>query len=40
LQAKIELEFSKIWLLSISGIAPQLVYTDSKEYTYNWLTNL
>jgi hypothetical protein len=40
LQAKIELEFSKIQLLSISGIAPQLIYTDSKEYTYNWLTNL
>src|SRR5205807_8043293 len=39
-QVKIELEFSEIRLLSISGIAPQLVYTDSKEYTYNWLTNL
>jgi hypothetical protein len=39
-QAKIELEFSKIQLLSISGITPQLVYADSKEYTYNWLTNL
>jgi hypothetical protein len=39
-QAKIKLEFSKIRLLSISGIAPQLVYTNSKEYTYNWLINL
>jgi hypothetical protein len=39
-QAKIELEFSEIRLLSISGSAPQLVYTDSKEYTYNWLTSL
>jgi hypothetical protein len=40
LQAKIKLKFSKIQLLSISGIAPQLIYTDSKKYTYNWLTNL
>jgi hypothetical protein len=40
LQAKIELECSEIQLLSISGIAPQLIYTDSKKYTYNWLTNL
>jgi hypothetical protein len=35
LQAKIELEFSKIQLLSISGIEPQLIYTNSKKYTYN-----
>jgi hypothetical protein len=40
LQAKIKLEFSKIRLLSISGIEPQLVYTDIKEYMYNWLTSL
>jgi hypothetical protein len=40
LQAKIKLEFSEIRLLSNLGLAPQLVYTDSKEYTYNWLTNL
>ena len=37
LQAKIELEFSKIRLLS-SG--DQLVYTDSKEYTYSWVTSM
>ena len=35
-QAKIELEFSKIRLLS-SG--DQLVYTNSKEYTYSWVTS-
>ena len=36
LQAKIELEFSEIRLLSIGE---QLVYTDSKEYTYDWVTS-
>ena len=36
-QAKIELEFSEIRLLS-SG--DQLVYTDSKEYTYSWVTSM
>ena len=36
LQAKIELEFSEIQLLSIGE---QLVYTDSKEYTYNWVNS-
>ena len=35
-QAKIELEFSEIRLLT-SG--DQLVYTDSKEYTYSWVTS-
>ena len=36
LQAKIELEFSKIGLLT-SG--DQLVYINSKEYTYSWVTS-
>ena len=36
LQAKIELEFSEIRLLTIGE---QLVYTDSKEYTYDWVTS-
>ena len=38
-QAKIELEFSKICLVNYSG-EPELVYSDSKDYTYHWLTNL
>ena len=38
-QAKIELEFSKIHLINYSG-EPKLVYSDSKDYTYHWLTNL
>ena len=38
-QAKIELEFSKIRLVNYSG-EPELVYSDSKDYTYHWLTNL
>ena len=37
LQAKIELEFSEIRLLIIRE---QLVYTDSKEYTYSWVTSI
>jgi hypothetical protein len=40
LQAKIKLEFSEIWLLLISDSKFQFVYTDSKEYTYNWLINI
>ena len=36
-QTKIELEFSEIRLLSIGE---QLVYTDSKEYTYDWVTSM
>ena len=39
LQAKIELEFSEIHLVNYSG-EPELVYSDSKDYTYHWLTNL
>ena len=35
-QTKIELEFSKIRLLTSED---QLVYTDSKEYTYSWVTS-
>ena len=38
-QAKIELEFSKICLINYSG-EPELVYSDSKDYMYHWLTNL
>ena len=38
-QTKIELEFSKICLVNYSG-EPELVYSDSKDYTYHWLTNL
>ena len=38
-QTKIELEFSKIRLINYSG-EPKLVYSDSKDYTYHWLTNL
>ena len=30
------MEFNKIRLLENSGERPQLVYTDSKEYTYKW----
>ena len=37
LQAKIELEFSKIQLLISRD---QLIYTDSKEYTYSWVTSM
>ena len=36
LQAKVKLEFSKIQLLTSRD---QLVYTDSKEYTYSWVTS-
>ena len=39
MQAKIELEFSKICLINYSG-EPKLIYSDSKDYTYHWLTNL
>ena len=35
-QAKIKLEFSEIRLLTIGD---QLVYTNSKEYTYDWVTS-
>ena len=38
-QAKIELEFSEIRLINYSG-EPELVYSDSKDYMYHWLTNL
>ena len=39
LQAKIELEFSEICLVNYSS-EPELIYSDSKDYTYHWLTNL
>ena len=35
-QTKIELEFSEIRLLTSRD---QLVYTDSKKYTYSWVTS-
>ena len=38
-QAKIELEFSGICLINYSG-EPKLIYSDSKDYMYHWLTNL
>ena len=38
-QAKIELEFSKIRLVNYSG-DPELIYSNRKDYTYHWLTNL
>jgi hypothetical protein len=36
LETQIEVEFNKIRLLENLGERPQLVYTDSKEYTYKW----
>jgi hypothetical protein len=38
LETQIEVEFNKIRLLENPGERPQLVYTDSKEYTYKWTT--
>jgi len=37
-ETQVEVEFNEIWLLEILGEWPQLVYTDSKEYTYKWTT--
>jgi hypothetical protein len=39
-QAKIELEFNEVRAVSNSDTEFQLVYTDSKEYTYDWLSGL
>jgi hypothetical protein len=38
LETQVEVEFNEIQLLEIPGEQPQLVYTDSKEYTYKWTT--
>ena len=38
LETQIEVEFNEIQLLENLGEWPQLVYTDSKEYTYKWTT--
>jgi hypothetical protein len=38
LETQIEVEFNEIQLLENLGERPQLVYTDSKEYTYKWTT--
>ena len=35
-ETQIEVEFNEIWLLENLGERPQLVYTNSKEYTYKW----
>jgi hypothetical protein len=40
LQAKIELEFNEIRAVSNSDTGFQLVYTNSKKYTYDWLSGL
>jgi len=37
-ETQIEVEFNEIRLLKNPGEQPQLVYTDSKEYTYKWIT--
>jgi hypothetical protein len=37
-ETQIEVEFNEIRLLKNLGERPQLVYTDSKEYTYKWTT--
>jgi len=37
-ETQIEVEFNEIRLLENPGERPQLVYTDSKEYTYKWTT--
>jgi hypothetical protein len=39
-QTQIEVEFSEVRAVSDSDTEFQLVYTDSKEYTYNWLSGL
>jgi hypothetical protein len=36
-ETQVEVEFNKIQLLENLGKRPQLVYTDSKEYTYKWI---
>jgi len=38
LETQIEVEFNEIRLLENPGERPQLVYTNSKEYTYKWTT--
>jgi len=38
LETQIEVKFNEIQLLENPGERPQLVYTDSKEYTYKWTT--
>jgi hypothetical protein len=38
LETQIEVEFNEIQLLEIPRERPQLVYTNSKEYTYKWTT--
>jgi hypothetical protein len=38
LETQIEVEFNEIRLLENLGERPQLVYTDSKEYTFKWTT--
>jgi hypothetical protein len=37
-ETQVEVEFNEIQLLENPGEQPQLVYTDSKEYTYKWTT--
>jgi hypothetical protein len=37
-ETQIEVEFNEIQLLENPGERPQLVYTNSKEYTYKWTT--
>jgi hypothetical protein len=37
-ETQVEVEFNEIRLLENPGEQPQLVYTDSKEYTYKWTT--
>jgi hypothetical protein len=38
LETQIKVEFNEIRLLKNPGERPQLVYTDSKKYTYKWTT--
>jgi hypothetical protein len=35
-ETQVEVEFNEIQLLENPGEQPQLVYTDSKKYTYKW----
>jgi hypothetical protein len=37
-ETQVEVEFNEIQLLDNPEEQPQLVYTDSKEYTYKWTT--